>query len=86
MPHLESFRKASDGLYFRVRKDIEHWDGVREVIRAFGSILKYDQADGEFSVPFTSRAQVQLSLIFPEEREIIQATDADTITFRSEGE
>ena len=42
MPHLESFRKASDGLYFRVHKDIEHWDGVREVIRAFGSTLKYD--------------------------------------------
>jgi len=86
MPHLESFRKASDGLYFRVRKDIEHWDGVREVMKAFGPTLKYDQAAGEFNVPFTSRTQVQLSLIFPEEWEIIQATDADTITFTPEGE
>jgi len=86
MPHLESFRKASDGLYFRVRKDIEHWDRVREVMKAFGPTLRYDQATGEFNVPFTSRTQVRLSLIFPEEWEIIQATVADTITFMPEGE
>jgi len=85
MPHLESFRKSSIGIHFRIRKDMEHWDGVREVIKAFGPTLKYDQATGGFNVPFTSRSQVALSRIFPEEWEIIQATNADTITFTPEG-
>jgi hypothetical protein len=86
MPHLESFRKSRMGLHFRIRKDQGYWGGVREVIKAFGSTLKHDQATGEFNVPFTSRSQVALSRIFPEEWEIIQVTDADTITFTSEGE
>jgi len=86
MPHLETFRKTRTGLHFRIRKDQEYWDGVREVIKVFGCTLKHDQASGEFSVPFTSRTQVQLSLIFPEEWKIIQDTDADTINFTLEGE
>jgi len=81
MPHLESFRKSSIGLHFRIRKDQEYWNAVRKVTKAFGPTLKYDQATGEFNVPLTTRTQITLASTFPEEWAIIQATDADTINF-----
>jgi len=86
MPHLDSLRKANDGLYFRIRRDEEYWDAVRKLARRLGSSLKYAQSKQEFHTPATSRAQVQLASIFPEEWEIIQATDADTINFTTGGE
>jgi hypothetical protein len=85
MPHLESFRKSKLGLHFRIRKDQEYWDGIRKVIKAFGRALRYDQASGEFNVPLTSRTQARLSVIFPEEWQIIQDTEAKAITFTPEG-
>lgn len=81
MPHLNSFRRDGAGFYFCLRKDEGYWDAVKQLGTRFGSSAKYVQSTHEFRVPNTPRSQIHLAAIFPEEWEIIQATNTHKISF-----
>jgi len=78
--HLAYLRRDGHGLSFRIRRDETYWLAVRALMSRIPG-LKYNQDAGEFNTPPTSRAQVQLSIIFAEEWPIIQQSQADEITF-----
>jgi len=84
MPHLDSFRRTARALIFRIRRDDEYWDTVRTIQTVFGRAATYAQDTKEFTVPFNTRSQIRLSIIFQEEWKIIQDTNAKAIDFGQE--
>ena len=81
MPHLKSFRRDAHNIHFQIRLDDQYWPTVHKIIRRFGNTARYTEGKREFTIPNTDREKAKFAAMFPEDWEIIQATNADHITF-----
>ena len=84
MPHLQSFRRDKHGLHFRIRRDHDYWDAIRELNKGFPSKVRFTAGANEFTVPNTSRVKARLAAIFPKDWAIIQDTNTHAIIFAAE--
>jgi len=80
--HLAYFRQDNDGYSFRIRKDKDYWEAVRQLRQRPRSGLGYNQQAQEFTLPCNWQSRATLWQLFPTEWEIIQETNPAEITFK----
>jgi len=79
--HLAYFRQDGDGYSFRIRKDGNYWEAVRQLRKKPRYGLSYNQEAREFNLPCNWTSWVLLWQLFSEEWEIILETSPGEITF-----
>ena len=83
--HLAYFRQDGDGYSFRIRKDGNYWEAVRQLQRKPRYGLSHNQEAHEFNLPCNWTSRSLLWQLFSEEWEIILETNPGEITFQEKG-